>query len=704
MNPITADEIKMAEKLLLPEGATFGEADSERVKVIQEIDNSCDIVACPGSGKTTVLLAKLLILANRMPFEDNRGICVLTHTNVAIDEIKKKAGMAGDKLFNYPNFFGTFQKFVDKYLAKPAYYLKFNNQFQFIDNDRAKTKISIAYFEEFKKNYKITNCIYYFVKNKFPKSYPKNQQTKIQNKIRLKFINDIVFDFQKENVFYKTDLSESKIFAKDDNTDRYKFIHSLKYPVISEGFLFYADAFSLGKWYVEEHIDKLKKSFSQRFKYVFVDEMQDTDSHQLKIIEELFKKTDTIIQYFGDPNQSIYDFSVKKEHVWESGKNSRKILKISDSKRFGSEIACVLDKIKIDGSITLSSNSENNTLKPHLVVYKRGKENEILEKFTELIYNNKHIWQEDLKGKEPVFKAIGWVGKERIKEEIKGGKLNISSYFPGFEKKSTKNKQVYENLKFYLCKDNEAVKEKGAKIYYDSIINAFLEILDRGGVKREVVVHKQIDGKIQQITQERSYTKTSFFEVLENKGKLKCLLNKIAYWSNEIYNFPENYNSKVIENVRRYIKKYLPKIFGEINKNKVNEFINEPPENLRGNSLDSNENKGHIFKSKNPKYEDIPIEVGTVHTVKGETHTATLFMETSYQATKGILGHESERVFDFILNKKNCLLEKRTYHKETIKMVHVGFSRPTHLLCFAVCEDRLNKEEINGNEWDIIDV
>jgi len=121
MKPVTADEIKMAEKLLLPEGATFGEADSERVKVIQEIDNSCDIVACPGSGKTTVLLAKLLILANRMPFEDNRGICVLTHTNVAINEIKKKAGVAGDKLFSYPNFFGTFQKFVDKYLAKPAF-------------------------------------------------------------------------------------------------------------------------------------------------------------------------------------------------------------------------------------------------------------------------------------------------------------------------------------------------------------------------------------------------------------------------------------------------------------------------------------------------------------------------------------------------------------------------------------------------------
>jgi superfamily I DNA/RNA helicase len=128
MKPVTSDEIKKAEKILLPEGETFGGEGSERVKVIKELDKSCDVVACPGSGKTTVLLAKLLILANRMPFEDDRGICVLTHTNVAIDEIKRKAGIAGDKLFNYPNFFGTFQKFVDKFLAIPYNSSEYGNR------------------------------------------------------------------------------------------------------------------------------------------------------------------------------------------------------------------------------------------------------------------------------------------------------------------------------------------------------------------------------------------------------------------------------------------------------------------------------------------------------------------------------------------------------------------------------------------------
>ena len=84
---ITEDDIAYAEKLLLPAGQSF---DDERRAFIRCME-SRDVIACPGSGKTTALLAKILILAKKMPFEDDRGICVLTHTNVAIDEITQQA-------------------------------------------------------------------------------------------------------------------------------------------------------------------------------------------------------------------------------------------------------------------------------------------------------------------------------------------------------------------------------------------------------------------------------------------------------------------------------------------------------------------------------------------------------------------------------------------------------------------------------------
>lgn len=122
MNKLTFSSKEIASvirDLGLPENA-FGDVNSERMKIINCWD-SFDIVACPGSGKTTVLLAKLILLARRMPFVDGSGICVLTHTNVAIDEIRYQLGSKANILFQHPNFFGTIQAFINRFLVLPYY-------------------------------------------------------------------------------------------------------------------------------------------------------------------------------------------------------------------------------------------------------------------------------------------------------------------------------------------------------------------------------------------------------------------------------------------------------------------------------------------------------------------------------------------------------------------------------------------------------
>ena len=50
-----------------------------------------DVAACPGSGKTTLIVAKLAILARKWPHR-SKGICVLSHTNVAREEIERCLG------------------------------------------------------------------------------------------------------------------------------------------------------------------------------------------------------------------------------------------------------------------------------------------------------------------------------------------------------------------------------------------------------------------------------------------------------------------------------------------------------------------------------------------------------------------------------------------------------------------------------------
>ena len=110
--------------------------DKSRENIIKE-NSSCYVQACPGSGKTTALLAKLVILSNKMPLPEGKGVCVLTHTNVAIDEIKAKLGTKADVLFRYPNFFGTIQTFLHKYITAAALHYFYGSQIAYVDNDVA---------------------------------------------------------------------------------------------------------------------------------------------------------------------------------------------------------------------------------------------------------------------------------------------------------------------------------------------------------------------------------------------------------------------------------------------------------------------------------------------------------------------------------------------------------------------------------------
>ncbi|MBN2838907.1 MAG: ATP-dependent helicase, partial [Fusobacteriaceae bacterium] len=231
--PITNEEIEYAEKLLLPEGQTFDE--NERRKIIREL-KSCCVEACPGSGKTTVLIAKLIILANRMPLKNNKGICVLTHTNVAIEEIKKKLGAKSDVLFKYPNYFGTLQSFIDKYLAIPYYKEKYKKNVEMIDD---------AY----------VNAIYSKIKY-WGSLHATFKRCKVK-------ASSIKYNFESEEYTFGN-VKVNKEYKE------YQWLNSR----LENNYIRFSEATQLGSIYLEKY-PELKKLFSDRFCLVMVDEMQD---------------------------------------------------------------------------------------------------------------------------------------------------------------------------------------------------------------------------------------------------------------------------------------------------------------------------------------------------------------------------------------------------------------------------------------------
>ena len=95
---INAELINEAEEFLLPDDCHF---DDERREFILSLD-SRDLVAVPGSGKTTALQAKLYCLSKSLPFDNGAGILVLSHTNAAVEEIKSRLAFTAPQLFSYP--------------------------------------------------------------------------------------------------------------------------------------------------------------------------------------------------------------------------------------------------------------------------------------------------------------------------------------------------------------------------------------------------------------------------------------------------------------------------------------------------------------------------------------------------------------------------------------------------------------------------
>ncbi len=83
--------------------------------------------------------------------------------------------------------------------------------------------------------------------------------------------------------------------------------------------------------------------------------------------------------------------------------------------------------------------------------------------------------------------------------------------------------------------------------------------------------------------------------------------------------------------------------------------------------------------------EETDVHITTIHSVKGQTHTGTLYLESFYR--KGNGNYESERLATQL---KGAPFNPSSGEilKQTTKMMYVGLSRPTHLLCIGVHRTR----------------
>ncbi len=683
---ISLEDIREAEKVLLDAGESFGDESSERVQFIQNL-KTCDLLAVPGSGKTTALLAKLYCLNKHLPFEDGSGILVLAHTNAAIDEIKEKLQPYCPRLFQYPNFIDTVQSFVNRHLTIPRFiHVKGATPIR-IDNDSyfkelEKLLDSFSVIREVKHLYNTPNIEWLYTY-----SFGQIKQTPI---IRiLEKVGGDVVDIKKPK-------GNSKKYEDwDDNTKEKvrKCLEKVKRTIWDKGIISYGDSYL----FAFKHLDdfpELIQLLQRRFKYVFIDEMQDLQQHQVDIIDKIFFNTGStsVIQRIGDKNQAIYSSSkkVKVESVWKTREDDDKNYKdlvISGSNRLTKEVAQIVDSLVLDRKPdtykVIGSRVLDKPLQPILVVFSKEKRKELPELFKKIILEHQKEGKlplEDKKGNVPKFKLIAWSGEwgdERT--ESSKDKIRLEDIVD-YSKEAAGKKEFLDSLSKHLQlydKDKrtmEAVRK--------SILNALIHILKL----EERPYSSVIRGK----DVKRYYRKSKLIEAIRMRSN-----EDYDFFKTELYDWCWQTITGNEKNAYDKIKAFVLTTFKEWFALKLN---NETEIFLESEFKPI---QTQFVKKGLEKNDDIEISIGTVHSVKGQTHCATMYVETYYY------NYETEKIISpLYLENHNCVIghkdkktgkEKDVRKKEALKMMYVGFSRPTNLLCFAALEENV-KEYISKFE------
>lgn len=599
---VTDKDIKYTEKILLEEGGCF---DYERIAFIKNFE-TIDLQAVPGSGKTTVLLAKLLILERYLPFKDGSGILVISHTNAAVNEIKNRIGKYCPKLFSYPNFVGTIQGFVDQFLAIPRYANKYGKKPYRIDNDIYK-----------EKHYTPSQA----------QGWLNNRNDKEQILYESRLFNEDTLD-------YLDDVS--KFPLKDKNSNTYKGLLILKQNLRERGFLCFEDAYILATEYISVS-PKIKELLRKRFHFVFVDEMQDMEKHQYDLLEALFYCDEVVYQRIGDKNQAIYSGKGSLEDIWADRKT---VLLLKGSYRLSPCVAQIVnhfalnssEEFKIEGRQSCLNNCQKGKLKPHMIVFSDNTIEQVLKEFTKLV--KKKVSEDVILNPKQPIKLIGW-----IKEKDKNGKLGIKSYCEDFEPEVSNTKISHPSLKSHLTLWKAFSNQTHLlDIARKSILEALITILR----KEEST---QTNGRYFNISSLYKYLR-DFHKDFYEEFKLKLFI-----WSRDVY-------KEKIDGVLQDVKNFIPNLLNVFGKqiDQSSGFINED------DIVELQEPSGTSSTMRDNVYDcpitGLKVEIDTVHSAKGETHLATLYVETFYSKK-----HESDRLSKCFCGRGNTFSNKTEIKK-----------------------------------------
>ena len=244
--------------------------NDKQKEAVLHVDGPCLVLAGAGSGKTRVLTTRIAnLIESGIP---SYNILAITFTNKAAKEMKERL----EKIVpdNYA-FVGTFHSLGVRILRENAPLVGLDKTFSILDSDDV-----VSIIKKIMKD-----------KGLDPKmtspAYIRNKISNIKNEMLSS--NDIAkfYNTPQDKVAEKVYYEYLEVLKKNNAVD---FDDLLRLPV---------------QLFMEQ--PDVLEAYQDRFKYILIDEYQDTNEVQYKLSKLLAKKYKNIF-IVGDPDQSIYMF------------------------------------------------------------------------------------------------------------------------------------------------------------------------------------------------------------------------------------------------------------------------------------------------------------------------------------------------------------------------------------------------------------
>ena len=381
--------------------------NKEQLEAVKHMDGPCLVMAGAGSGKTRVLTTRIVNLINNGVSDYN--ILAITFTNKAAQEMK-------DRVFNLLGdvhaFIGTFHSFGLRIIRENYYELGLANNFIILDSDD-----TLSLIKRIIKNNNLDpkKINAYAVRSKI---------SEIKNQMFSDIDLDRLYNSEFDKLCVKIYHSYQRLLEEANAID---FDDLLVKPVE----LFMKN-------------NNILKHYQDKYKYILVDEYQDTNPVQYKIIKLLASKYKNIF-VVGDMNQSIYAFRQADYHNiinFEKDYKGCKVIKLEENYRSTNNIlnaanSVIKNNIHRKDLKLWSKNGDGEKVRYLRAYDERNEADVVIDEIKKLVNSGKYnysdiavlyrtnsqsrVFEEEFMGKNINYKIVGSVyfySRKEIKDLI----------------------------------------------------------------------------------------------------------------------------------------------------------------------------------------------------------------------------------------------------------------------------------------------